>query len=326
MTAGPAPEPPANGATVGQRLVTGALIGGVRLLRLLPEGVVYRGAFGLGVALSFVLRGRRRLLRANLARVVAWLDANGMANPRTAAAARDGRALDGLVRAAFGHWVTTYAEVARAAGYDAPALRARVRLETPEAVASALGPVAPGEPGRIYVGLHFGAVELAGLYAARTGEVPIGGPMETVANPALQAYFTHARESLGAEVIPVRNAAVLLRDRLDRGLGVALVADRVIGGTGTRVQLFGAPARLPAGPAFLAVESGARLCFISLRRDDRLGRWVGRVDEVPVPVDGGRRERVRSVIDDHARWIERTVATAPEQWWTLLFPIWEDIT
>lgn len=309
-----------------RRLRARLLLVGLALLRRSPEGLVYRAAYGAGVMASFVLRDRRRLLRANLGRVVHWLDANGMATPRTRAAARGNRALDGMVRAAFGHWVLTYAEAARASAYDAAALRARVRLETPEAVTAALGPVGPGEPGRIFVGAHFGSVELGGLYAARLGRVPVAGPMETVADPVMREYFERTRRSLGVEVVPIKGAAAIMRDRLRDGLGVGLVADRVIEGSGSRVRLFGAPGRLPGGPAMLAVESGTPLWCISLRRGDRPGRWIGRIDEVPVPAEGTRRERVEAVLDGHARWLERTVATAPEQWWTLLFPVWEDIT
>jgi KDO2-lipid IV(A) lauroyltransferase len=312
--------------TLGQRLTAALLIAALRLLRVLPEGLVYRGAFAIGRALSVPLRSRRRLVRANLERVVRWLDATGGAtSPAAAAAARDPRALDRLVRDVFGHWVTTYAESALAPRYDAAALRSRVRLETPEAVERAVAPVPAGRPGILYVGMHFGAVELAGLYAARTGHVPVGGPMETIANPAVQAYFERTRRALGVEVVPLRDAAGALRARLAAGLGVGLVADRPIGGSGSRVQLFGSPGRLPAGPSVLAVQTGARLCFLSLRREARPGRWVGRLEEVAVPREGTERERVRALLDEHARWIERTVARAPEQWWTLLFPVWEDI-
>ena len=53
---------------------------------------------------------------------------------------------------------------------------------------------------------------------------------------------------------------------------------------------------------------------------------AGSSDEITVPAEGSRRERAEAVLRDHAQWIERIVATAPEQWWTLLFPVWEDIT
>jgi KDO2-lipid IV(A) lauroyltransferase len=316
---------PAVHPTLGQRLSARALITGVSVIRTLPEGFVYRAAYALGLGLSVVLRSRRRLLRRNLERVVGYLAANGMANSRTAAAARDGRALDSMVRAAFGHWVVTYAESARAPKYDAATLRERVRLEDPEVVHATLAPVAPGGKGVLFVGLHFGAVEIGGLFAVKTGSVPIAGPMESVANPVMREYFERTRRNLGVEVYPIKGIAPILRDRLAKGLGVGLVADRVIEGSGARATLFGVEVRIPAGPAMLAVETGARVCFISVRREDRPGRWIGRVEEVATPAEGSRRERIEAVMEDHARWIERTVATAPEQWWTLLFPVWEDI-
>jgi KDO2-lipid IV(A) lauroyltransferase len=324
--AGGSPSDAGPATTLGQRITGGALIAGVWLLQHLPEGLVLRAAYAAGVMLSFVLGTRRRLLRRNLARVVGWLAANDLGDARVRAAAHGGRALDGMVRAAFGHWVLTYAETARAPRITTEQLRQRVRIENPAATEAALTAVAPGQPGQLYVGLHFGAVELAGMYAARTGSVSIAGPMETVANPVMRDYFERVRRSLGVDVFPIRGAAVRIKARIADGLGVGIVADRVIGGSGMEVELFGAPARLPAGPALLAVETGARLCFISLRRGSRPGRWIGRIDEVPVPTEGTRRERTEAVLRDHARWMERTVATAPEQWWTLLFPVWEDIT
>ncbi|MFN8619636.1 MAG: lysophospholipid acyltransferase family protein [Chloroflexota bacterium] len=312
--------------TLGQRAAGGALVGGVWLLQHLPEAFVYRAAYGAGVLLSYVLGSRRRLLRRNLERVTTWLVANDLANDRTRAAARGGRALDSMVRAAFGHWVLTYAESARGPRYDPEAFRARVRLEPPEAVEAALAAVPPGEPGRIYVGAHFGSIELAGMYAARLGHVPVGGPMETVANPVMREYFERARSSLGVEVFPIKGSAAVMLDRLRRGLGVGVVADRVIGGSGLKAELFGATAKLPAGPALLAAESGAPMYFVTLRRAERPGRWIGRADRVLPPAEGMRRERTEALLRDHAHWIERTVALAPEQWWTLLFPVWEDIT
>ena len=45
----------------------------------------------------------------------------------------------------------------------------------------------------------------------------------------------------------------------------------------------------------------------------------------PLPADGTRRERLSGFLDAQARGFERAVADAPEQWWTLFFPIWDDL-
>jgi KDO2-lipid IV(A) lauroyltransferase len=267
---------------------------------------------------------RRTLARANLGRVCRSLAATGGASPRVVAATHDERALDDLVRDVFGHWFVSYLEGAMAPRYDAAALRRRVRLADPALTATALAPVADGAPGPIFAGLHLGSVEMAGLYAARTGSMRVAGPMERVANPVLADYFLRTRGAIGFDLIPIHDASAELRARIARGEGAALVADRPIGGAGTSARLFGAPCRLPAGPSVLAVETGAPLYALAVQRDGH-GGWVGHIERIEVPGTGSRRERVRATLDRQVGAFERLVAHAPEQWWTLLFRIWEDI-
>jgi hypothetical protein len=54
------------------------------------------------------------------------------------------------------------------------------------------------------------------------------------------------------------------------------------------------------------------------------GRWRGRMVELPAPPGVPRREAVRQLLEGQVRAFESFVADAPTQWWTLLFPIWED--
>ncbi|MCY7419492.1 MAG: lysophospholipid acyltransferase family protein, partial [Chloroflexi bacterium] len=222
-----------------------------------------------------------------------------------------------------GYWIVTSVERAMAPRYPAAALRARGRLTDPATTAMALGPVPAGSPGTIFVGLHFGSVELGALYAARLGHVPLSGPMEQVDNPVMRDYFERTRGALGMTILPMQGVAPLLVERIGRGEAVALVADRVIGGSGTRVELFGAPARLPAGPAILAMETGARMYALAVHRSAP-GDWIGRVERLDVPADGPRRGRLHATLEAQVRAFERFIADAPDQWWTLLFRIWEE--
>jgi phosphatidylinositol dimannoside acyltransferase len=293
------------------------------LLRLLPDGLVYRAAHGVGVLLSFAMPERRALARSNLVRICAWLDQQGTGSARARRAAHNPRVLDALVRDTFGNWVRSYAEAAMAPRYDVAALRRKVSVETPDAAAAALAPdSAANANGRIYIGFHFGSVELSAYYAARMGEVDVAGPMEEVSDPALRAYFQRTRDALGVTILPMKNVARTLRDRLAHGRAVAIVADRTISGAGSAVELFGAPARLPVGPAVLAVESRADVFVISLRRTGWTS-WSARVDRLVVPTDGERKAQMRHAVDNLARLLEQRVAEAPEQWWTVLFPIWQ---
>ena len=102
---------------------TGCSSLGVGLLQRLPDRPVYRLAFQLGKGLSLRDAGAsRRCVRANLGARLPWPRRAGMADAAGAAAARDGGALDALVRDVFGHWVLTYVE---------SAMRAALRPPTP---------------------------------------------------------------------------------------------------------------------------------------------------------------------------------------------------
>ena len=140
-----------------------------------------------------------------------------------AAAARDRRALDRLVRATFGHWVVSYAEAALAPRYSGPELRARFVPSDPQASHEAMTARPPGEVGPIHMAMHFGSVDLSALYGVRVGELPVTGPMEFVTSPLARAYFDHVRSELGVTIVPLGDAAELAhrgpRARRGRGRG-----------------------------------------------------------------------------------------------------------
>jgi phosphatidylinositol dimannoside acyltransferase len=170
--------------------------------------------------------------------------------------------------------------------------------------------------------MHFGAIEIPALWASRHGQ-RITAPMETIDDPHLQRYFHESRSRTGLNVIPLSGAAARLRSELADGRAVALVADRPVGGTGFAVELFGAPTRLPAGPAVLALETGAPAWVVATRRVG-YGDYRARMERIDLPPEGSRRERVNAFMAAQARAFERAVADAPEQWWTTFFPIWSD--
>jgi KDO2-lipid IV(A) lauroyltransferase len=145
--------------------------------------------------------------------------------------------------------------------------------------------------------------------------------METIDDPSLQAYFTRTRGAAGVRIVGLREARRELLTALRDGISVGLVGDRDLTGGGFEVPLFGAPANLPLGPAMLAVESGAPLYVVGVRRMG-VGRYLGGLERVPVPAEGSRRERVTATLTGLAAAFEHVVASAPEQWWAVFFPIW----
>ena len=247
------------------------------------------------------------------------LAADGRGSDRVRAAATDPRALERLVRLAYRHAARYYLEVARLPALRVEDIDRGVVIETPEIIAEAF---TPGR-GSIFIGLHFGAIELPGLLlASRVGEAV--APMETLTDADLQAWFVRTRGAVGIRIVGLREARRELLAALRAGTSVGLVGDRDLTGGGTLTTLFGAPAQLPLGPALLAVEAEAPGYVIGARRVG-LGRYRVWLERVQVPAEGTRRERVTAAMDSIAAGFERVIQDAPEQWWAVFFPIWPDL-
>jgi lauroyl/myristoyl acyltransferase len=306
-------------ATLGQRLRASALTVASWLICRLPERPLIHLADLAGDIWYRAAPARAAQARRNLRRVAWYLDERDRGTALARTAAHDPRALERLVRKAFRHSARYYLEVARTPAFDRRYLDERILFETPELIAEAF---TPGRP-VIFVGLHFGSVELPGLILASR----VGGavaPMETLADPALQAWFVRTRGAAGIRIVGLREARREIGSALRNGISVGLVGDRDLTGGGTLVDLFGAPANLPLGPALLAVESGVPVYVMGLRRAGP-GRYRGRLETIEVSTEGSRRARVTATTDAIARAFERIVEDAPEQWWAVFFPIWPDL-
>jgi KDO2-lipid IV(A) lauroyltransferase len=298
-----------------------ALVGALSWLAgALPEGPLVRLAELAGSAWYRTAPERAAQARRNLRRVAQALDARGLGSVEVRAAARDPAALERLVRAAFRHNARYYLEVARAPSLRATDVERRLIVETPEVVDEAFR---SGDP-VIFVGLHFGDLELPSRFlAARVGQAV--APMETIGDPALQAYFERTRGANGVRIVGLREARRELLGAIRQGVSVGLVGDRDLTGGGAPVTLFGAPATLPLGPALLSIESGAPMYVVGVRRSETSGRYRGRLEAIPVPPEGARRARVMAATASVALAFERIIADAPEQWWAVFFPIWPDL-
>lgn len=315
-----ADHPPAARGTFGQRL-RGLLLGLASwLARHLPEGFVIRLAETIGRVWYRVTPERAARARRNLGRVAAYLAERGLADERTAAAARDPKALERLVRSAYRHAARYYLEMIRTPQISPQQLRERLLVETPDVVDEAFAQEKP----LIFVALHFGAIELPALYfAQRTGGTATV-PMETLDDPELQRWLLRTRGEVGLRLVGLREARRELLAALRRGEPVGLIGDRDLTGGGIEVPFFGAPARLPVGPALLGVETGSPMYLAAVRRAGP-GRYRGELRAIPVPADGSRRERVTALLTELAAQFEAAIARAPDQWWTVFFPIWDDL-
>lgn len=309
-----------NRGTVVQRIRAAALSAVSWLACRLPEGPQIAIADLIGRVSYRASPAQAARARRNLGRVVGYLVTTDLADDRIQAAAHDPHALERLVRAAFRNRARYYLEILRAPGLDGRIFDERLVVENPELVETALA----GDRRAIFISGHLGPIELPGLYLAQHSGRRITAPMETLGDPALQRWFERTRSTFGVRIIGLREARRELMAELRSGESVGLVADRDISGGGIEVPLFGSPAPLPVGPAFLATESDAPLYLAGIWRVGRRG-YRGRLEEIPVTREGGRRERIVGTLEAEARGFERMIANAPEQWLAVLFPIWPDL-
>jgi KDO2-lipid IV(A) lauroyltransferase len=285
----------------------------------LPDGVAVALADVAGGVWYRVAPARAEQGRRNLARVAAHLAAEGRGPDRARAAARDSRELERLVRLAFRHDARYYLEILRMPGLKPAFLDERVVVETPAEIDEAFsgGPV-------IFVSAHFGPIELPALYLAHRSGSTFVAPMETVDDPPLQAWFEETRGSLGVRIVGLRSARRELSAALKAGGYAGIVGDRDIAGGGIEVPFFGSPAPFPIGPALLAIETGARIAAVGVRRLPD-GRVAGRLTLVPIAAEGKRRERIAATLASLAAALEAFIGDAPEQWSGAFFEIWPNL-
>jgi phosphatidylinositol dimannoside acyltransferase len=121
-----------------------------------------------------------------------------------------------------------------------------------------LGPMQRGE-GVIIALPHSGNWDHAGAYFCQKG-VPLVTVAEVLKPAKLFEKFLTHRQRMGFEVLGLDSRAfvTLIRRAKEKRL-IALVADRDLSDSGIPVNFFGHEAKMPAGPALLALKTGLPL-------------------------------------------------------------------
>jgi KDO2-lipid IV(A) lauroyltransferase len=169
---------------------------------------------------------------------------------------------------------------------------------------------------------HLGGFDFAAAWLAGRGAPPTV-VVEPVEPPELFEWFAGVRRSIGMEVVPLGPDAgrAILRALRDNRV-VCLLSDRDLGGDGIEVDLFGERTTMPAGPATLALRTGAPLVPTAtyFRPHGRHFAVIG--PPLPVEREGRLRDDVARVTQSLATRFEDLVRAAPEQW-HLMQPNWE---
>ncbi|GAA1775973.1 MULTISPECIES: phosphatidylinositol mannoside acyltransferase [Streptomonospora] len=281
-----------------ERATTALYTAGWAVLRRVPERAG-RAAFRALADWSWLRRGPGvRRLEANLRRVVG-------------PAAGEDR-IRALSRAGMRSYLRYFYEMFLLEALGEEQVRARVECTGIERIDRIMA----GGRGVVAALPHMGNWDLAGAWVSRYG-IPLTTVAERLKPEPLFERFVSFREHLGMEVLPLTggnaHSAGVLAQRLRRGRLVCLLADRDLTESGVEVELFGEPARLPAGPAVLADRTGAALVPVSLWYEG--GRMRVHVHEEVAPAGGDSgADRVRATTQRLARVFEAAVSAHPQDW------------
>ncbi|MFI8349626.1 phosphatidylinositol mannoside acyltransferase [Streptomyces sp. NPDC085596] len=163
---------------------------------------------------------------------------------------------------------------------------------------------------------HLANWDLAGAWVTTSLGIPFTTVAERLKPETLYDRFVAYREGLGMEVLPHSGASAFgtLARRLRDGGLVCLVADRDLSASGVEVDFFGERARMPAGPALLAQQTGAQLLPVTLWYDES-PVMRGKVHPpVEVPQAGTRTEKTAVMTQALADAFATGIADHPEDW------------
>jgi KDO2-lipid IV(A) lauroyltransferase len=228
---------------------------------------------------------------------------------------------DALVRRALRSYARYWLEVFQLPSRSHEEIMRGFRLERGHLLAD---DVATGR-GAVVALPHGGNWDAAGAWVAGSGW-PITTVAERLKPEGLYERFVAFRRSLGMEIVPShgggRPPIDVLTDSVRAGHIVPLLADRDFSARGVEVEFFGGRTKMPAGPALLALRTGAPLYVASMwyEPDAACGYLDGPID---VATDGPLDARVRKTTQGIADRLAAGIAEHPQDW-HMLQRLWLD--
>jgi phosphatidylinositol dimannoside acyltransferase len=266
-----------------------------------PGSVAQPAARVIGQTLAFAMPGRRRQVERNLL--------------RASGGALQGFALRKAVAETFGSYGRYWLELFRLPD-DA---RGTLELDI-EGFDHVTAGIERGS-GAIVALPHVGGWDFAGAWLATQGFPPTV-VVEPVEPPELFEWFAGVRRALGMTVVQLGpDAGRVVLQALRSNQIVCLLCDRDLVGDGIEVEFFGERTTMPAGPATLALRTGAPLLAAAVYFAPRGGHHAVVMPPVPAQREGRLREDVGRVTQELAYRFEELIRAAPEQW-HLLQPNW----
>ena len=279
-----------------------AYFAGWRIVRWLPERTAYRLAYA---AADFLTKRKGKnvsRLRSNLQRT----------KPNMTELDLDLLLIDAM-RSYMRYWCDTF----RFPDWSPERVRETVSVTNEYLLLDAIS----AKTGVIVTLPHAGNWDHAGAYFCGKG-INLVTVAEHLKPEKLFLKFLSYRQAMGMEVLPLDGRVLgTLEQRLRQGALVALVADRDLSRSGIAVTFFGAPSRMPPGPAILALKTDAPLitAFVSYTET---GIHID-FNEISIPSSGSDEEKVSNIVQDMAQQFEVGITAHPEDW-HMLQRIWTD--
>ena len=291
-----------------QEITDSLIVGTYKLGSLLSKGIpgFLSGTVGslIGLPTSIGMRDKRKMVERHMRRV------------RPQASSTEIRRLTQQV---FDSYARYYLESFRLPALSTEQVAASM---TVEGYHENLLPALERGNGVILALPHLGGWEWAGRWAADLGN-KMTVVVEPIEPPELFEWFADLRRKFGMTVIPLGpEAGPAVLKALRNNEVLCLLSDRDITGGGIEVEFFGEKTTLPAGPATLALRTGAAWLPTAAYFTDR---GVGHHGVIGAPMNCERQGKLRAdvqrITQDLAYELEKLIQRAPEQW-HLLQPNW----
>lgn len=169
---------------------------------------------------------------------------------------------------------------------------------------------------------HAGNWDHAAAYFCSTG-INLTTVVEQLKPEAIFKKFLDYRQSIGIEAISHKEKSVpILTQRLKDGKLIALIADRDMSRNGVEVDFLGGVAKMPSGPALLALKTGAPLitAYISYLPS---GIEIFFDETISLPTSGSEAEKIKLITQSIADNFARKIRENPVDW-HMLQRIWID--
>jgi phosphatidylinositol dimannoside acyltransferase len=220
---------------------------------------------------------------------------------------------DDLLRAAVRSYARYWLEAFRLPSQSREAMREGFRLDDFKLLRKAH----ESGTGAVVALPHAGNWDAAGAFVTAHG-VPLTTVAERLRPEGLYRRFLAFREGLGMHIIPLTGGTPPmdpLMEAVRRAHIVPLLADRDLSARGVEVEFFGGRTRMPAGPAMLALRTGAPLFVVHMwyEPDVPCGQVIGPLT-VPGPETGPLDQRVRLLTQEVADELARGIARHPADW------------